>query len=92
VLCTKSETYAIRRVDWSNSLLLTEYKANIEDTMEVDGGANHKDEASIQATLAHLLETRRIKPNIYRIRDVMRQAYTAVYMNIDTRCFIASIT
>ncbi|RKP10270.1 sister chromatid cohesion protein Dcc1 [Thamnocephalis sphaerospora] len=77
VLCTETETYAIRRVDWSNTLLLAEHPQ--QDTAEMDTGIGteasaQSSTAQIHASLAHLLEARRIQPNTSRLRDVMTQA------------------
>ncbi|KAI8052891.1 ArgK protein-domain-containing protein [Syncephalis plumigaleata] len=73
VLCTSSSTFALRRVEWSNALLVvdtapTTISNTNDDAMDVVADQRP---AIIQATLAHLLEAQRIQPNIARLPELM---------------------
>ncbi|KAI9595023.1 hypothetical protein BDF19DRAFT_465895 [Syncephalis fuscata] len=77
VLCTPSVTFALRRVEWSNTLLLadTEEKNNhTTDTTSIDNSMEVTEKTpqpvTIQAALGHLLEARQIRPNTARLRDL----------------------
>ncbi|RKP26865.1 hypothetical protein SYNPS1DRAFT_27458 [Syncephalis pseudoplumigaleata] len=71
VLCTSSSTFALRRVEWSNALLVVDAGSAADAAEdEVQPGTS----ATIQATLAHLLEARPIKANTTRLPELMAQA------------------
>jgi hypothetical protein len=75
VLCTSSSTFTLRRVEWSNALLVVD-TAHTEssDTSDAMDVVMDKKPAIIQATLAHLMEAQRIQPNITRLPELMIQA------------------